>query len=74
MKKIKFYTALLLGFIVLMSTIASSAEPLNPDKKSTKTSYSSELIFPVQNLHVHSSSIVELPNGDLLSCWFEGSG
>jgi predicted neuraminidase len=33
-----------------------------------------ELIFPIQEKHVHSSSIVELPNGDLLSCWFEGSG
>ncbi|MCD6598396.1 MAG: exo-alpha-sialidase [Bacteroidales bacterium] len=34
----------------------------------------SELIFPFQEQHVHSSSIVELPNGDLLSCWFQGSG
>jgi len=32
------------------------------------------LIFPLQEQHVHSSSIVELPNGDLLTCWFEGSG
>jgi sialidase-1 len=34
----------------------------------------SKLIFPLQEKHVHSSSIVELPNGDLLTCWFEGSG
>lgn len=34
----------------------------------------SELIFPLQGKHVHSSSIVELPNGDLLACWFHGSG
>ncbi len=34
----------------------------------------SQLIFPLQKQHVHSSSIVELPNGDLLSCWFQGSG
>ncbi|MEN8193268.1 MAG: exo-alpha-sialidase [Bacteroidota bacterium] len=33
-----------------------------------------ELIFPSQEQHVHGSSIVELPNGDLLSCWFQGSG
>ena len=33
-----------------------------------------QTIFPLQENHVHSSSIVELPNGDLLSCWFEGSG
>jgi predicted neuraminidase len=31
-------------------------------------------IFPPQNQHVHGSSIVSLPNGDLLSCWFQGSG
>ena len=34
----------------------------------------SKLIFPFQKQHVHSSSIVELPNGDLLTCWFQGSG
>lgn len=33
-----------------------------------------ELIFPLQGQHVHGSSIVELPNGDLLTCWFQGSG
>lgn len=31
-------------------------------------------IFPFQEKHVHSSSIVELPNGDFLTCWFQGSG
>ena len=36
--------------------------------------FRSEYIFPVQDLHVHSSSIVEMPGGDLLVCWFEGSG
>jgi len=33
-----------------------------------------ELIFPLQPQHMHSSSIVELPNGDMLVCWFQGSG
>ncbi len=23
---------------------------------------------------MHSSSIIELPNGDMMACWFEGSG
>ena len=36
--------------------------------------YQSELIFPLETWHNHSSSIVELPNGDLLVCWFHGSG
>jgi len=33
-----------------------------------------ELIFPLQEQHVHGSSIIELPNGDLFACWFQGSG
>ncbi len=33
-----------------------------------------ESIFPPQAKHVHSSSIVECPNGDLLAVWFHGSG
>src|SRR5258707_3040422 len=36
--------------------------------------YSAELIFAPEKWHNHSSSIVELPNGDLLVCWFHGSG
>src|SRR5579864_5668068 len=36
--------------------------------------YKGELIFPLEAWHNHSSSIVELPNGDLLVCWFHGSG
>lgn len=31
-------------------------------------------IFPPQEKHTHGSSIVALPNGDLLVVWFEGSG
>ena len=35
----------------------------------------STFIFPGQwNEHVHSSSIVELPDGALLAAWFQGSG
>lgn len=31
-------------------------------------------IFPLVKEHVHGSTIVELPNGDLLTAWFQGSG
>ena len=31
-------------------------------------------IFPPQSQHVHSSSLVELPGGGLLACWYQGSG
>ncbi len=33
-----------------------------------------ELIFPLENWHNHGSCIVECPNGDMLVCWFHGSG
>lgn len=36
--------------------------------------FQSSIIFPYQDEHVHGSTIVELPNGDLLSAWFQGSG
>ena len=34
----------------------------------------SEFIFPLEHWHNHASMIVELPDGDLLVCWFHGSG
>ena len=36
--------------------------------------FESELIFPMDPRHNHGSSIVETPGGDLLACWFHGSG
>ncbi|HQG55759.1 MAG TPA: exo-alpha-sialidase [Bacteroidales bacterium] len=33
-----------------------------------------ENIFPFQTRHCHASTIVELPNHDLLVAWFQGSG
>src|ERR1035438_1350908 len=52
---------LLVATLVLVS---ATAAPL----------FKSELIFPLESWHNHSSSVVELPNGDLLVCWFHGSG
>ncbi|MBI3494154.1 MAG: exo-alpha-sialidase [Acidobacteria bacterium] len=37
-------------------------------------SMTSELIFPLEHWHNHASMIVEAPNGDLLVCWYHGSG
>lgn len=62
------YTLICLSTFLLLITV---------DKifaQSNTSSYQSENIFSAQEKHVHSSSIVELPNGDLLTCWFEGSG
>jgi predicted neuraminidase len=36
--------------------------------------YEAEPIFPPEHLHNHASCIVECPNGDLLACWYNGSG
>lgn len=36
--------------------------------------YESQLIFPPEDFHNHSSSIVETPAGDLMVCWFHGQG
>lgn len=36
--------------------------------------FESSLLFPPEHWHNHSACVVELPNGDLLVCWFHGSG
>jgi len=36
--------------------------------------YEAEILFPLETWHNHSSCIVETPRGDLLVCWFHGSG
>lgn len=33
-----------------------------------------EDIFPLDSKHNHASAIVELPNGELMACWYRGSG
>lgn len=49
-------------FLALYSTLC--AEPF----------FESELIFPLESWHNHGSCIVQAPNGDLIVCWFHGSG
>lgn len=43
-------------------------------QKAATIQFNTKNIFKPQGQHVHSSCITELPNGDLLSCWFQGSG
>jgi len=50
--------------VLLLAAAAAAAQP----------QYSGELIFPRESWHNHSSSVVELPNHDLLVVWFHGSG
>ena len=60
--KLGFILILLLTFMITCSVVSAEAF------------YQSELMFPLQEQHVHSSSIVRCSNGDLLACWFQGSG
>ncbi|MFN3850298.1 MAG: exo-alpha-sialidase [Spirosomataceae bacterium] len=52
--------------LLVIQTLQSHAQ-ITPTEQSM-------LIFPIQEKHVHGSSIVNLPNGDILAVWFEGSG
>ncbi len=63
-KNLLFFSVLMLCFVggSAQSTVTS------------KAIVQQELIFPFQDEHTHGSSIVQLPNGDLLAAWFQGSG
>lgn len=62
-----FVIACFASFLFLGITQSFAQTPLIP----TETR---EEIFPRQTQHVHGSSLVALPNGDLLVVWFQGSG
>lgn len=59
-------------------TLAVLAVPVvratGPRTAADRPFLTSELIFPLEHWHNHASMVVELPNGDLLACWFHGSG
>jgi predicted neuraminidase len=65
MKKLKILIALVL--LINDFSFGQSAITQSPVIKSM-------LIFPPQQLHTHGSTLVNLPNGDFLAAWFEGSG
>jgi predicted neuraminidase len=55
------------------AALAAGAAQRTP-RGSERPLLTSELIFPLDALHNHGSCIVECPNGDLLVCWYRGSG
>jgi len=61
---------------IIILTAAVSILGCVKEKKSSADDKgpASQLIFPLQEEHVHGSTIVSLPNGDLLASWFQGSG
>lgn len=56
--------ALITAMLLAASPLAAQEAPF----------FTSELVFPLEHWHNHSSSVVELPGGDLLVAWFHGSG
>ncbi|MFO0425642.1 MAG: exo-alpha-sialidase [Planctomyces sp.] len=58
-------------FVVLALTLSSG---LSTVQAGDTVLYESELIFPPEDFHNHSSGIVETPEGDLITCWFHGKG
>ncbi|HTE31098.1 MAG TPA: exo-alpha-sialidase, partial [Chryseolinea sp.] len=62
----------LISTIAIAGLLLSACESKR-DQKGRK-GFTAQLIFPLQGEHVHGSSIVSLPSGDLLAAWFQGSG
>ena len=56
-------------WIMLMISIGCTTK-----KQIDVNPYQSTIVFAYQDEHVHGSTLVQLPNGDLLSAWFQGSG
>lgn len=54
----------LIAVLLWLACVLRAAEPLL--EKSD--------LFPPEHWHNHSSSVVELPNGDLFAVWYNGSG
>ena len=60
----------LIVFILIIFSFSTNAQ----EKNLYKSIIEKELIFAPQHKHTHGSSIVALPNGDLIVAWFQGSG
>jgi predicted neuraminidase len=63
--------ATLFGF---SSTAFVQPAALAASQKAAAPFHEAEIIFALEHWHNHASCIVECPNGDLLVCWFHGSG
>jgi len=57
---------------LLLAALALAGDPLSPQRSGAWID--AELVFPLEHWHNHASMVVEAANGDLLVCWFHGSG
>jgi len=62
--------SMIVSFLALSLTLLTSTSAQRPPLPF----HEAELIFPLEHWHNHASAIIECPNGDLLVCWFHGSG
>src|SRR5262245_28188211 len=60
------------GLAVMVSILSAAQGTFDANRAAPEIE--SELVFPLEHWHNHASMIVEAPNGDLLLCWFHGSG
>ena len=57
---------------ILALGISSCAD--SSDKRGDQRAVYRQMIFPYQSEHVHGSTVVKLPGGDVVAAWFQGSG
>ncbi len=60
--------------ILIAGGLMSVALSCQQKKTPVSDDIQKQIVFPYQDEHVHGSTIVELPDGDLLAAWFQGSG
>ena len=65
---------ILLLVTTAIAAISGSLAMSAADQSANRPFLTSGFIFPLEHWHNHASMIVELPGGDLLVCWFHGSG
>jgi predicted neuraminidase len=64
---------MILKSVLTLTTLIFATTLFTYGQEKSVTGYD-ELIFPLQEKHVHGSTIVSLPGGDMLAAWFYGSG
>ncbi|OHB68322.1 MAG: hypothetical protein A2Y77_07490 [Planctomycetes bacterium RBG_13_62_9] len=62
----------MLVFVAIVLGLGS--ESADGGERAIDGAYQAAEIFPAVGEHVHGSTIVELPTGDLLAAWFQGTG
>jgi predicted neuraminidase len=65
------------GWFVLLTALSWTPSPVRGAAEAAGDGapfHTAEILFPLETWHNHASCIVETPEGDLLVCWFHGSG